>query len=168
MRSASVSAVFALLVMLLLGCDPSGADARQLVTAARRLQQTAASLSQIVSFTPKPITGVEAVADQAVSGQAVGQAAGPAILPNFGIPTPAPVVPVVVPPIVLAPDPAPVLNATVVWDAPWACGEAATDCRTRDELATVGATASFDVTVGAGSINDMIIIANSSDGHVDL
>jgi hypothetical protein len=165
-----------LLIAVLLGSSHGALATRTgrlLMTAtARQLQQTAADVqaaaASIVSFTPKPITGVAAVADQAVSTQTGGGAAAPAILPNFGIPSPEPL-PEVVPAVVLAPAPGPVEDSDAeAWSKPWACGEADANCRARSELAAAGATATFDITVASGNVDDMIVIANSTDGHVDL
>ena len=173
-RRSSGCATAALLIVALLS-DCHGALAsrtgRHLTTAAaRRLQQTAAEVQpNVVSFTPKPISGVDAVADQAVTTQPGIGAAAPAVLRiAAAIPSPEPL-PAVVPAVVLAPAPAPVeLTNAEAWAKPWACGVADANCRARSQLAAVGASVVYDITVADGNVNDMIVIANSTDGHVDL
>ena len=173
-RRPSGCAAAVLLIVTLLSTSRGGLASRtgrHLTTAAaaaRQLQQTAAA-TDIVSFTPAPITGVDAVADQAVTTTQPGiGATAPAALPIAAIPAPEPV-PVVVPPVVLAPAPAPVeLTNAEAWAKPWACGEADVNCRARSELAAVGSFVIYDITVAAGNVDDMIVIANCTDGHVDL
>lgn len=158
---ASGTAPVVLLSLILLGSTPAslGARTRQWATARRLSQTTAdgvqAAAQQIVSFTPEPITGVAAVADQALASPA---AVAPAVLPNFGLP--------ISPPPPAPPPPVPVAAS----EAAWSCGASDVNCKASFELATVGATATFDVVVGAGNTNDMIVVANSTDirGHVDL
>lgn len=173
-RPSSVCAAAALCIVTLLSTSHgalASRTGRHLTTAAaasRQLQQTAAA-TDIVSFTPAPITGVNAVADQAVTTTQPGiGATAPAALPITISPSPEPV-PVVVPPVVLAPAPAPIeLTNAEAWAKPWACGEADVNCRARSELAAVGASVVYDITVADGNVDDMIVIANSTDGHVDL
>jgi hypothetical protein len=60
------------------------------------------------------------------------------------------------------------LTNAEAWAKPWACGVADANCRARSQLAAVGASVVYDITVADGNVNDMIVIANSTDGHVDL
>jgi hypothetical protein len=158
-RRSSGCATAALLIVALLS-DCHGALAsrtgRHLTTAAaRRLRQTAAEVQAAA-------TNIDSVTTQPIG------AAAPAVLPIAAIPSPEPL-PAVVPSVVLAPAPAPVqLSNAEAWAKPWACGVADANCRARSQLAAVGASVVFDITVAAGNINDMIVIANSTDGHVDL
>lgn len=169
-RHPSGRAAAAVLIVALLNSSHSALASRtgrRLTTAAaRQLQQTAAGAAA-ANIVPKPI-GVAAVADQAVTTQPGIGAVAPAALPIAAIPSPKPL-PIVVDPAVLAPAPAPVqLTNAEAWAKPWACGEADVNCRARTELAAAGASVIYDITVAAGSIDDMIVIANSTDGHVDL
>jgi hypothetical protein len=173
-RSSSLAAGLLLISVLLSSsdgafCARTGSHLTTAEQLGRQLRQTAADVQAaaagIVSFTPAPITGIAAVEDQAVG---TGAAEAPAVLPNFGIPSPEPL-PEVVPSVILASAPGPATETDAeAWAQPWSCGEADANCRARSELAAVGATAIYDITVAVGNVDDMVIIANSTDGHVDL